>query len=96
MKFSLQNYFHVRRVTNGFPTSYYGEKKHVAGIEIRNVTEEFLVAQQVKELVLPLRQPGLLQWRRFDPWPGDLTYAEVEGGAGGIRKTKQKRNLRET
>lgn len=67
MKFSLQNYFHVRRVTNGFPTSYYGEKKHVAGIEIRNVTEEFLVAQQVKELVLPLLRLWLQLWCEFNP-----------------------------
>lgn len=31
-----------------------------------------LMAQWVKDLVLSLQQPGMLLWRGFDPWSGNV------------------------
>ena len=44
-----------------------------------------MVAQPVKDLALPLQQPGSLFWHGFDHWPKKLPHAM------GVTKKKKKK-----
>ena len=45
---------------------------------LKNISWSFLVAQQVKDLVLSLQQLGLLLWHESDPWPGNFHMLWVQ------------------
>ena len=46
-----------------------------------------MVAQPVKDLALPLQQPGSLFWHGFDHWPKKLPHAM------GVTKKKKKKKI---
>lgn len=47
---------------------YSGFSKVINNVYHESELGSSFVVQQVRDLVLPLKQPGLLLWLGFDPW----------------------------